>query len=243
MQFSESSLQEYAWRRLGRPAEGRFHVLCLVLLLGLPLAAAPAWGQVEFEEPQRAHLEVDRVDVHDAPTADSPTVDRITPAAEIYVYAQDGSWYGIQDADGHDLGWIRTRVATVPELEDELDVDSEELTRIIDERDPTTGAMLSFLLTGGGQMYAGRVGKGIQLLLGSLIATGLGVSSAQNTDTAAPLYGTLVVVSTLHIYSIVTAPSDVREYNQRQRERASVGVSAIDTGIEMRPGLTLTVQW
>lgn len=90
-------------------------------------------------------------------------------------------------------------------------------------KDPGTAAVLSFVLTGAGQMYAGKTGKGLALLgvqVGALVA-GAAASSCDTfgrgpvTCDYTPLFvGAGVSVGTW-LLSVIEAGGDAREWNAR----------------------------
>jgi hypothetical protein len=90
------------------------------------------------------------------------------------------------------------------------------------QKDPVVGTLLSFLITGGGQMYAGKVGKGVGLMGLSIGSMAVGVGMASNSCNSSR-YGTTCDVTPVYVatgvavgtwlYSLITASSDVRAYN------------------------------
>jgi hypothetical protein len=102
-------------------------------------------------------------------------------------------------------------------------------------KDGTLGVVLSLLITGGGQMYAGKPGKGVGLLLlgvGSVVAGAAASECSVSYDSYAGYYddecdtaplavGAAIALGTW-IYSMASAPSDVREYNARHGLVASL---------------------
>ena len=96
---------------------------------------------------------------------------------------------------------------------------------VYSEKSGTTAFLLSFLITGAGQMYAGETGKGVSLLLLDLGGTALLINGAagcggygsdcDNTQIAA---GAAVALG-VWIYSMADAPGAVARFN-RQHARA-----------------------
>lgn len=92
----------------------------------------------------------------------------------------------------------------------------------VSPKDGTLGVVLSLLITGGGQMYAGKGGKGVALLLTGIGGLALSVTQscgyydddAGCDDGLAPVGG-IIFLSTW-IYSMASAPGDVRQWNARQ---------------------------
>jgi hypothetical protein len=115
---------------------------------------------------------------------------------------------------------------------------------VVGYKDPRTATLFGVLITGGGQMYAGRTGKGLALLglgVGSVIAgaamssvatcsivteadpTG-GVprtSSSCNDGSLGPLYAGLGVAIGSWLYGAVTAGNDARAANATLSARAT----------------------
>jgi hypothetical protein len=95
-------------------------------------------------------------------------------------------------------------------------------------KDGTLGVVLSLLITGGGQMYAGKPGKGVGLLLLGVGSVVVGAAASEcdgyydsydgyyydDCDVAPLAVGAGIALGTW-IYSMASAPSDVREYNAR----------------------------
>ncbi len=94
-------------------------------------------------------------------------------------------------------------------------------------KDPGTAIVFSLLVPGGGQIYAGKPGKGTFILLGSVGALALGAASSSQTctlyscaqdNTGLQLGAAAALV--LWGYSMFTAGADVREYNSKISELA-----------------------
>jgi hypothetical protein len=94
-------------------------------------------------------------------------------------------------------------------------------------KDPGTAQILSFLITGGGQMYAGEAGKGLGLLLigaGSAVAgaaastteCSVGYYSSSCDNNLAPFYAGLGIAAFTWIYGIATADDAAHRHNARQ---------------------------
>lgn len=86
------------------------------------------------------------------------------------------------------------------------------------------GVLFSLLITGGGQIYAGKAGKGVGLLLTSVGAIVVGAAAStcttssysyETTCNAGPLAVGAAVAIGNWIYSMASAPSDVREWNAK----------------------------
>jgi hypothetical protein len=92
-------------------------------------------------------------------------------------------------------------------------------------KDGGVAVLISFLITGGGQMYAGRTGKGVGLLLGAIGAavTGAAITSGScgsgsglvydNDCEVGPLVAGVATSVVLWVYSMASAPGDVRAWN------------------------------
>jgi hypothetical protein len=113
-----------------------------------------------------------------------------------------------------------------------------------------TGVLLSLLLPGGGQMYAGRVGRGLTLLTtatASVVGGKLAGDDAYDQCTARRCFHTgliagAVVAGIVSGYSMVTAPGDVREWNRarglaldaRLRPHLAQGDAGTELGLHLR---------
>ena len=98
-------------------------------------------------------------------------------------------------------------------------------------KNPGVGAMLSLFVPGGGQMYAGRPGKGVALLLMSVGGLAVAYNAARHEDIlcdscnnprneTALLVGAVVGVGTW-IYGMADAPKQVRRWNQEHGFRTA----------------------
>lgn len=106
---------------------------------------------------------------------------------------------------------------------------SEAAATTLPPKDPGVATIVSLLITGGGQMYAGETGRGLAMLgigVGSLVlGTALSTTSCdpfeyECTQNLAPLtLGVLAAVGTW-VYSIVDAPKSVQRQNLK-RQNAS----------------------
>lgn len=98
-------------------------------------------------------------------------------------------------------------------------VDDTVVATVRAPRKAGVGVALSFLLTGSGQFYAGRPGKGTAHLLAGLVGSGVavtasdcGLGGACNDGLATA--GVVLAVGSW-IVSMATAPGDVRAWNAR----------------------------
>ncbi|MEX0686779.1 MAG: hypothetical protein WD267_10170 [Balneolales bacterium] len=95
-------------------------------------------------------------------------------------------------------------------------------------KDPGTAALLSVLVTGGGHMYAGEVGKGLLLLAGGVASTAIGVSVwADNLEndleaSTTPLWIGVAGSVTMWIVGIANSESAVINYNERHGFKPTV---------------------
>ena len=102
---------------------------------------------------------------------------------------------------------------------------------VYSEKSGTTAFLLSFLITGAGQMYAGETGKGVSLLLLDIGGTALlinGVAGCggygSDCDNGPMVVGAALVLGTW-IYSMADAPGAAGRYNQKHaRALPVVGV-------------------
>ena len=118
-------------------------------------------------------------------------------------------------------------------------------------KDGSTAVLFSLFLTGAGQMYAGKTGKGVGLLLGAIGAFAVGAATTGSNCSAAlyddscdvgPLVAGAAVGVGLWIYSMASAPNDVREYNRAR----GFQVARVAPTARQRSGATefgLAVRW
>lgn len=118
---------------------------------------------------------------------------------------------------------------------------------VLPQKDPAAGRLFSLLIPGGGQIYAGRHDKGYGLLavsLGSIgVAYALWNQQCHRRDpcNAGPAAAESGVALFAWIYSIATAPADVRRWN---REHAGIARVAPTLQLQGRaPGLGLRLRW
>jgi hypothetical protein len=116
-------------------------------------------------------------------------------------------------------------------------------------KDPAIGVLISLFVVGGGQMYAGRTGEGLRLLGASLgaVVVGTTISYSDCPDhgdcNLMPFaIGAGVSVATW-IYSIATAPGDVREWNRLQRVASARAVVPTLGTSQGSTRLGLAVRW
>jgi len=92
-----------------------------------------------------------------------------------------------------------------------------------DHKDPALAAILSFILPGAGQVYAGRVGTGLAVLLGVGATAWRGGSCLARERVGSssvcefPPFGYLLVSAGIYLWGIVSAPDMARSYNHGQR--------------------------
>lgn len=113
---------------------------------------------------------------------------------------------------------------------------------------PVIAPIISVFLPGGGQMYAGKVGKGFGLLglfsvtaligaAGAVTCAGTYANSGNGDCSRSPVFTAVGVITVgTYLYSIISAPSDVRQYNKRQQARRVTWVRPL-----IRPGLPTRV--
>ena len=96
------------------------------------------------------------------------------------------------------------------------------------QKDGATGVLFGFLLTGGGQFYAGRHGKGAALLGLSLAEVVVAVSIVNGCDPYCS-DGEITTAQALllpavfnWVYGMATAPGDVRRWNEAHSRTARV---------------------
>lgn len=129
-------------------------------------------------------------------------------------------------------------------------------------KNPTKATLLSVVVPGGGQLYAGERGKGLFLLLGSSAALVGGAvlstwesdydytcSSGNCIDPDAydPNYTPMIVgaglAGALWLYGLVDASKAARRANRKRGRLASVAVAAVPVvrGGTLQPGLSMRV--
>lgn len=88
-------------------------------------------------------------------------------------------------------------------------------------KDGTVGVLLSLLISGGGQFYAGKAGKGASFLIGSIAGSALLLSAASDCgyydscdDQSGKAAVGLFLALGSWVTSMVSAPQDVREWNR-----------------------------
>jgi TM2 domain-containing membrane protein YozV len=128
----------------------------------------------------------------------------------------------IAQGDGGQLG---NRGARGPLAGNSSPVPPTQPVLVYSEKSGTTAFLLSFLITGAGQIYAGETGKGVSLLLLDLGGTALLINGAagcggygSDCDNAQIAAGAVVALGTW-IYSMADAPGAVDRFN-RQHARA-----------------------
>lgn len=119
-------------------------------------------------------------------------------------------------------------------------------------KDGGVAVLFSVLLTGGGQMYAGKPGKGVALLLTSVGAVALG-AAASNCSTTGYSYDTTCDVKPLAagvgvalgnwIYSMISAPGDVRAWNARHVSVATARLAPVVSPGSGGTQVGLAVRW
>lgn len=125
-----------------------------------------------------------------------------------------------------------------------------QATQPIGYKDPTTATLFSFLLTGGGQMYAGEVGKGA-LLLGTSVAA-IVAGAALSTDASCdayfdcedanltPLYVGAGVSLATWIYSLADASKAAARANAKLSRQAVMPTVSPGAGGSTRLGLAVS---
>lgn len=115
------------------------------------------------------------------------------------------------------------------------------------QKDGAVGVMFGFLLTGGGQFYAGNNGKGAMLLGLSLAEVVTAVSVVNGcdpycTDSQITTAEVLLLPALFNwVYGMATAPGDVRRWNEEHARIARVR-PVMERG-EGRVGVGLAVGW
>jgi hypothetical protein len=93
-----------------------------------------------------------------------------------------------------------------------------------ERKDPSTAVMMSLVAPGGGQLYAGEIGKGLLMLVGGegALITGWSTSQRQrcnHDDCTGPhwtnLYMGAAAAMGIWFYSLADAPKAARRYNAK----------------------------
>ena len=124
-------------------------------------------------------------------------------------------------------------------------------------KNPTSAWLWSFFITGAGQIYNGQVGKGVGMLLGSLVLNGAGYGFAIDGYDAAFLCWAGVLG--LWIWSQVDAPATARRLNAKNGytfnlgDRTQLGLMptidyremplATTTGAALTPGFKVSLSF
>lgn len=88
---------------------------------------------------------------------------------------------------------------------------------VYNRKDPAIAAILSFLITGIGHLYIGKIGKGLLLLFAVIIITPFSLIPFVATGgvSGAPLViVAMLIVFVIWIYAIYSAYEDAKEYNR-----------------------------
>lgn len=120
-------------------------------------------------------------------------------------------------------------------------------------KDPQLATLLGVLITGGGQLYTGRTGKGALLLVGSIASVAVALHGAQSTCGVGASCGSsgaetagIVAAVALWGYGWATAAHDADLHNEQLLNEGSVtadiGINACDANdIVRRDGADLRV--
>lgn len=120
------------------------------------------------------------------------------------------------------------------------------------EKDPTTAALLSLLITGGGQIYNEEPLKGGLMLAGSVVGAVLAIDGTNEYDcdpeehcVPALLPIGLTTVLGLKLWSLVDAPAGARKWNRNHPRSASL--SPAPSVVALRNGrvgvVLLSARW
>jgi hypothetical protein len=121
-------------------------------------------------------------------------------------------------------------------------------------KDGGTATLLSLLITGGGQFYAGEGGAGALYLVGAIAAVGIGAglsktecgfySCSQNLD---PLYAGIGVAALFSLISLFDAAPAAGRHNRklaaRRAAQASLSPIVVPRGDRTQVGLNLAFHW
>lgn len=111
-------------------------------------------------------------------------------------------------------------------------------------KDPQLATVLSALLVGAGQFYAGDADMGQRLVVTSVVAVWTGSAFSENSARRGevnntPIYIGLGVSGLAWLYGVIDAGNAARRYNARVD--AALSPVAIGTADGVRPGLSLHV--
>lgn len=237
-------------------------VLAIVLLPSIAVAQQPSSGPFETFEAIAARSDawevevITRVAVYRQASTSSKIVETYAAGTHLVAYAPHGPFTKVARPDRGLVGYVTvTHLApvNVPVLLAAPTDTRATLAALRGENQPKNeeaAVMLSFLLPGGGQFYAGDPDKGAQYLVSAVLATGVGAAithhrvkqncSSDGDDTEGglgglgdavacanprnrlPLYVGLVLSGAVWIDSMVDAPKAVRAYNARLERSALV---------------------
>jgi hypothetical protein len=121
-------------------------------------------------------------------------------------------------------------------------------------KDGGTATLLSLLITGGGQFYAGDTGGGAALLLGSIAAIGIGAGLSSTecgfyscSDHRDGLYAGIAVAGVLSLMSLFDAAPATHRHNRklaaRMASHASLTPVFVPSNNRTKIGLNLAVGW
>lgn len=109
-------------------------------------------------------------------------------------------------------------------------------------KDGGTATILSLLIPGAGQMYAGETGTGILMLLGSSVALGVAISSYNSCSYSCDnggAYAGLGIALAIDLVSLIDAAPAASRHNKRLLKRQAVGALIVPTPDGLRLGLSL----
>lgn len=135
-------------------------------------------------------------------------------------------------------------------------------------KDPTTAGFLSFLIVGGGQIYAGEVEKGLGMLTAATGAVMIGMISSKAMErqdckyvitgiidgvdygyercittwsTLTPVYVGSAIAAVVWLTGIIDAPKAVKRYNEKAIRTHIRPVAYFDSG-KVRSGVSLSMR-
>jgi hypothetical protein len=201
---------------------------------------------------------------HDAPRSGSAVAYQLPRGQRVIAYQEGQGYVAITSESGEPLGYVDATAVRLDSRQALAAIDpSARRTSTSQSQSPPPGAyndpgsatLLSFLITGGGQLYAGQTGKGVGLLLVGTGAPIVGWAASESDTTCdsfgcttetnfTPLYVGAGVGLAAWLYGIATAGEDARIANRAAGFSAQVRPAAVPSGDgAVRPGVRLTMQW
>lgn len=231
--------------------------LFVVALLLCPIAAfGQSFEEIARQYPTalRTHVTGAHAYIYQAPSLDSEVVGRLGQGREVLAYRKLGDFYAVAlPQEGH-AGYVLLTRLDVPQ--DPGALTAPERPR--DYKDPAAARRMSFVLPGGGHLYADERRKGMALLAVSVagFVGGYALSAQttefqcddhvlqcqEETDYTMLLYGSAVGLASW-IYGILDAPQAARRTNREQGIELQAALLPAAPGGALRPALGMRLRW